>query len=182
MNTKLGIKGFVKINIIDSLTDEIISSEVQQNMILNPFIYLLKTIGAKNVEGSGFVDDIYRIEKVGFGTSAAANPKNSDADPYRPITLANSLIKDVIQVPGINGLRCSISQGVLEAISMDHYFDLAAGEFNGKTIRELGLFIDKQNGTPEQRCVARVVRAPIVKTAEIRIEGYWWWEFNFSEG
>lgn len=88
-----------------------------------------------------------RVSQIGFGT--AATPTSS-----AQTSIENPFVKalDAVNYSG-------------STVAFD--YSLALGENNGVTIREFALFSD------DDTMFSRIVRNPIVKTSDIRLEGTW---------
>ncbi len=94
----------------------------------------------------------YLIDGIGFGTGAAS-PTLSDT------ALTGSFVKDI----GDNSFPTANS------VMFDWALEFA--EFNGNTIREIGLFSGV--AASEDALFARIVTDPIAKTSGLRLEGTW---------
>jgi hypothetical protein len=92
------------------------------------------------------------IDGIGFGTGSAA-PALTDTG------LTGSFEKTLFAVsfPSPNSVKWE--------------WDLDFSEFNGNTLRELGLYSGEQAGI--EVLFARIVTSPIVKTSTLRLEGSW---------
>jgi hypothetical protein len=95
----------------------------------------------------GSADTQKRVANIGFGT-ASTPPAGSQTSLENPFTKA---------LDGVAYFGTSVG----------FTFTLAESENNGVTIREFGLF--SVDGT----MFSRIVRNPIAKTSDIRLEGGW---------
>lgn len=92
------------------------------------------------------------LDAIGFGTGAAS-PTLSDT------TLTELFTKDI-------GLATYPT-----ANSVQFAWSLEFAEFNGKTIREIGLFTGL--GAGDEKLFSRIVTDAIAKTSGLRLEGTW---------
>jgi hypothetical protein len=94
------------------------------------------------------------IDGIGFGTDSAA-PALTDQ------VLAGSFTKPIkegaVSFPSLNSVKWE--------------WDLDFSEFNGNTLRELGLYSGVRAGI--EVLFARIVTSPIAKTSTLRLEGSW---------
>lgn len=88
-----------------------------------------------------------RVSQIGFGTASTptASGQTSIENPF---------------VKALDAVNYSGS-----TVAFD--YSLAIGENNGVTIREFALFSD------DDTMFSRIVRNPIIKTSDIRLEGTW---------
>lgn len=155
-----GVKGNVTLNIFDAETNELIATEETHNLVTAVGLErLLEGPTSPSFLGA-------RFHSIRAGFTAATAPAWSDTavgSGYLIKTLVN-ISKAVYSTPsgGID-VNCS--------------FEILASEYNGNTINDLSLWL-KDVENEEYTLFSRIIRAPIAKTAAIRIEGRW--TINFS--
>lgn len=180
MKHKIGIHGTVRLKVIDAATGDVLEDSEQHNQIyIAGLTRLVHAIAAPRTQDLSDATDLprYKINSIGFGPSSAANPDYDSADYYPNPVLP--FIKLLSNDPDFPVSRNNISTGLPDFVLLEHFFTLAADEWNGNTIRELALIANDLGEVPNiDFVVSRVVRAPIVKTNQIRIEGSWFWRFT----
>lgn len=176
----LMMKGEVYMKVIDVATDAIISEETISNWIHPRAIYLLmngfRFLSAEETESVGES----RIKFISFGTNGTEFKPTSIDDFY---TITGALKRELSSNPNIIGTPHTGSDksllmnggSIYDSSLVRHFFELPAGEGNGMIIREMGLVINRvRTGQPDEEYIlSRIIRAPLVKTSAIRIEGYW---------
>lgn len=187
MSLKLGVSGFVTLDIIEAKTNKIIEHwEDHNDIVPYGFLELLYSISAPWAQdGSDGRDRNFRINQIVFGSNGSPNASPDGEPGYNTdITIANRFAKllDEFFPEGTPGQRYNIAGYSWNYCVMSHKFSLSPSENNGQTIRELALEIEDFNtsGISPNKVIARVVRAPIAKTSAIRIEGTWTWTFTLG--
>lgn len=173
------MRGEVTLRMYDTGTGDLISTEVIANTIKDAAMYetMKNVASASSGEETGL--SRYRINKIGFGTASTADTI------YSPTAVTGGVTKllddNPSPPPGVSfGDRAEFLSGgsVVDRYWLRHFFSLTGAEGNGSTLRELGLIMVDVNGQGgADKLYARIVRAPIVKTSAIRLEG--WWDIYF---
>ena len=166
MKSKFGIKGILSLDIFEN--GELIESSEQDNVIT--YLGLQRLFSSQfPVSLSDSVRPSSRVTKIGFGTSSL------NAGDLNVHTLTGILLKNL----------SSVTVGSSDGIDTETIctFSLDSSEGNGMTIQELGLWSSYgviDNTTEVWEAVPsgdvafnRIVRAPIVKTSAISIQGVW---------
>jgi hypothetical protein len=140
----IGMRGDVSIRGYNE-RGELVYEFDKQNLVVTDGKFVMA-----NLLAYGDVDLI--IDVIGFGTGSAA-PALTDS------VLTGSFTKPIgaVSFPSPNSVKWG--------------WVLDFSEFNGNTLRELGLYSGAQAGVG--LLFARIVTSPIVKTSTIRLEGSW---------
>lgn len=165
------IRGQVQLTVRDVATNAVISDETIYNSVgLTAILELLDNVRFLDAGEIAAISH-YMVKKISFGTSDTAQ-----SDDYVITSPTTKTLDDNPDPVGIFKNKSSTLGGGSDMPRkwMRHWFSLGASEGNGKTYKEIGLVMEDQNGSPTPDVVlARITRAPIVKTSAIKIEGYW---------
>lgn len=173
------MSGEVTLNIYDAATNDLISTEVIPNTIkqLGLSFLLRSLIPVTDTVETTFPR--YRIGGISFGTSGTANTGGMGGSPT---TITGGFAKDLDDNPDgpftgpdqiRNRAEIITGDSLFDRMRIKVFFSMAAGEGNGTTYRELGLIIKDVAFDTGDYLLARITRAPLVKTSAIKISGFW---------
>lgn len=158
---KKGVSGNVTLKIFDAVTDELLETQEQHNLVVAGG--LLSLITTLFVPSSNAV----RVHSVRFANTGQVAPLWSDTTVG-----SNQLVKPILPTTG-----ASVAPTAVGGVSLNVNFELLAEEYNGNTFNDLSIWL-KSDINDEYHLFSRIIRAPIAKTSAIRIEGIW--TINFS--
>lgn len=165
----VNLRGQLSITIRDALTREVCKTIQINNMIM--FLagdMLVELIAQRSVDGSPAPNDMIYSMRMGSGSTA---PSRSDTNLAAPITGAAKSLADVNKVSGARG-------------EIQFTATLEAGDANGFTLSEAGLFTRGSAGSPtpsdapgttvgSPRLFARQVHPGVPKTIAVTADYSW---------
>lgn len=164
---KLPLHGIVEVE--KEYLDGRIEKDVSTNLMVSPsHLYFAFW---PNSEGSDLGNR--GVSSIVFGS------KSAPAELFQELSFMQPIItKPIIEWKTWGDYIQTSNMGTLYTIFAGR-FELLNAEGNGQTIRELGLLTTYYE---EQRLFARIVRAPIVKTSEMKLTVKWYLCVPMSTG
>jgi len=150
MTSAFSVKGFVTLDIINIETGEVSRIEDQNLIVATGYQYIADKISGFGTPGE--------IDKIHFGTNGSAAAAGD--------TLAKMNNVFTKSLDNVSRSSQPAYAGIV------YNFSLGPNEANGLNIREMALSFPDPIA-PTTKLFSRFVRASIIKTTAIRIEGSW---------